>query len=125
MKLKLDENLSRSAAEIFREAGHDVHTVGDEGLLGSTDDDVITVCQREERGLVTLDLDFSNPLIFTPSEYHGIMVLRLSAHPSHDELLLVCRTLLQALEKEAVLGKLWSIERGRVREYRPESSGEN
>lgn len=120
MKLKLDENLSRSAADLFRQAGHDVHTVGDEGLLGAADHDVIFACQREQRGLVTLDLDFSNPLIFNPADYCGIMVLRTPGQPSHDDLLAVCQTLLLALQRETVVGRLWSIERGRVREYRPD-----
>jgi len=37
VKLKLHENLGRSVAVRLREAGHDVDTVGDEGLLGTKD----------------------------------------------------------------------------------------
>jgi hypothetical protein len=33
---------------------------------------------RDTIRLVTLDLDFSNPLLFKPSEYSGIAALRLS-----------------------------------------------
>ncbi len=118
MKLKLDENLGRAAADLLRQAGHDIETVGSEGLSGSPDEEVIAMCQREQRGLVTLDLDFSNPLVFRPAGYSGIMVLRLPAKPSHEALLTACRTLLRALEQDSVVGKLWSVERGRIREYR-------
>lgn len=125
MRLKLDENLGRAAADLFRHAGHEVETVREEGLSGSSDEEVIATCKQEQRGLVTLDLDFSNPLVFHPARYWGIMVLRLSAKPSHEALLTVCRTLLQALERDSVVGKLWSVERGRIREYRPADWEEN
>lgn len=122
MKLKLDENLGHGAAEMFRQAGHEVQTVGDEGLSGASDHVVVAACKAEHRGLVTLDLDFSNPLIFAPAEYAGIMVLRLPAKPSHEDLILVCRTLLTALENQSPAGQLWSVERGRIRVYRPDAS---
>ena len=34
MKLKLDENLSRRAADLIRAAGHDAIMVADQGLAG-------------------------------------------------------------------------------------------
>ena len=76
------------------------------------------MCRREQRCLVTLDLDFSNPLRFKPWEYAGIAVLCLPAKPSHDDLLLVCRTLMATLAQETIIGKLWTVQRGRIREYR-------
>lgn len=124
MKLKLDENLGHTAANSFRAAGYDVATVRSQGLSGSPDEDVIALCQREQRCLVTLDLDFSNPLVFQPWEYTGIAVLRLPAKPSQDDMLLACRTLVRALEQDRIVGKLWSVERGRIREYRPDRPDE-
>lgn len=125
MNLKLDENLGYAAADLFRQAGHAVETVRAEGLAGASDDDIIAACQREGRGLVTLDLDFSNPLIFKPSDYPGIAVLRVPRKPSHEDLLMVCRSLLRALENDSLVGKLWSVERSRIREYRPEEPDES
>jgi predicted nuclease of predicted toxin-antitoxin system len=77
VNLKLDENLGHTAAELFREAGHGVETVHSQRLSGAPDAEVIALCRREQRCLVTLDLDFSNPLMFKPWEYAGIAVLRL------------------------------------------------
>lgn len=119
MKLKLDENLGRAAADLFLKAEHDIETVRSEGLSGAADRDVIAACHREQRGLITLDRDFSNPLIFPPGDYSGIMVLRLPAKPTPADLLAACQTLLRALEGDSAVGKLWSVERGRIREYRP------
>jgi len=124
VKLKLDENLGHSAADVFRKAGHDVATVRGQQLAGAADRDVIATCRRERRCLVTLDLDFGNPLVFAPSDYSGIAVLRLPPRPSHDDLLVACGTLVRALKQSDIAGKLWIVERGRIREYRPETPEE-
>lgn len=120
MNLKLDENLGHTADELFRQAGHGVETVHSQRLSGAPNAEVIAMCRREQRCLVTLDLDFSNPVMFEPWEYAGIAVLRLPAKPSHDDLLLACRTLIAALAQETVTGKLWTVQRGRIHEYRPD-----
>jgi len=125
MNLKLDENLGAAVAELLRAAGHDAETVRGQGLAGADDRDVIAACRKEGRCLVTLDLDFGNPLLFTPSEYSGIAVLRLPSKPSYSDLLIACRTLVQALEQSDIAGKLWIVQRGRIREYRPETPEED
>ncbi|WP_437924775.1 DUF5615 family PIN-like protein [Sorangium sp. So ce291] len=86
MKLKLDENLGRRAADLFRKAGHDVATVPEQGLCSASAPTVIDVCKAEGRCLVTLDLDFSNPVRFRPANYPGIAVLRLPPRPSPKDL---------------------------------------
>jgi predicted nuclease of predicted toxin-antitoxin system len=117
MKIKLDENLGRRAQQPFRDHGHDTLTVADERLCSAADQTLIEACRREGRALVTLDLDFGNPLLFRPSEYAGIAVLRLPPKPSHTALLAVVQTLLGALAKGEISGKLWIVEPSRLREY--------
>ncbi|MGD9701430.1 MAG: DUF5615 family PIN-like protein [Acidimicrobiia bacterium] len=56
MKLKLDENLGRRSAVRLRGAGHDVHTVRDEGLSGTSDSAVLAAAVDEGRALVVLAL---------------------------------------------------------------------
>ena len=60
MKLKLDENIPTSARARLAQLGHDVDTVLDENLGGTVDSEVWTAAQREQRLLVTQDLDFSD-----------------------------------------------------------------
>lgn len=120
MKLKLDENLGRRAVELLAQADHGVATVVSEGLSSAADEDLIEICRRERRCLVTLDLDFSNPLLFKPSEYAGIAVLRLPRKPSHDDLLAAVQTLIGGLGQGNIDGRLWIVQKGRVREYQEE-----
>ncbi len=71
MKLKLDENLGHRALAILHGAGHDVTTVPQQNISGIPDRDLIDLCGTENRALVTLDLDFANPLQFLPDNYAG------------------------------------------------------
>jgi predicted nuclease of predicted toxin-antitoxin system len=74
MRFKLDENLSRSVAELFRSAGHDAMTVREQGLHAAPDDWVFEVAVREGRILVTLDRDLGQVLRFPPDASAGIIV---------------------------------------------------
>lgn len=125
MRLKLDENLGKSAAEVLQQAGHEVATVPSQRLFGVEDRPLIETCRREGRCLVTLDLEFGNPLLFKPSDYPGIVVLRLPPRPTPQDLLDAVHTLIGGLDRESVMGKLWVVQRGRIREYQPEEEHSN
>jgi predicted nuclease of predicted toxin-antitoxin system len=119
VRFKLDENLGNRGAEL-RKSGHQVSTVFEQQLNGASDPMVASVCAEERRCLITMDKDFTNPLLFPPQNYAGIVVLRLSSNPDGNEILDALRTFLLALDDfENIVGKLWIVRRNRVREYRP------
>ena len=60
MKVKLDENVTAAASALFMEAGHETHTVTDEGLNGVDDEQLFAVCVREDRLLITFDVGFGD-----------------------------------------------------------------
>jgi hypothetical protein len=67
--------------------------------------------------LVTLDLEFGNPLLFKPSEYEGIAVLRPAGKASMDRLKALARSLIQGLATRDIRRELWIVEIGRIREH--------
>ena len=119
MKLKLDENLGLRWAARLRDAGHDVDTVHDEGLRGADDRTVLGAAVEAGCVLVTLDLDFSNPLRFPPAVTAGIAVLRVSDRPGLDEIDAVVQRLTAALAAGELTGHLWVVDAGRARQYQP------
>jgi Domain of unknown function (DUF5615) len=78
---------------------------------------VLAAAVRERRALVTLDLDFANPLRFPPAETTGIAVLRVREAPGRGDLDIVVDRLVIALATADVTGELWIVERDRVRQY--------
>jgi predicted nuclease of predicted toxin-antitoxin system len=114
MQFKLDENLPPEAAELLRQAGHDVRTVFDQGLRSHSDPEVIAACQAESRVLLSLDLDFSNILLFPPERFTGVVVRRMH-RPGRSAVTILVRRLLPHLESRPVVGTLWIVDEARVR----------
>jgi len=114
MLVKVDENLHPDAAALLASAGHDAVTVFDQGLRGHADDDIAAVCHREQRVLVTLDLDFSDIRQYPPGDYAGIIVLRL-VDTSRAAVLRALGQVLPLLGVEPLVGHLWIVEEQRVR----------
>ena len=58
MRWLLDQGLPRTAAILLREQSMDAVHVGDIGMAGASDPEILEVVERENRIVVTLDADF-------------------------------------------------------------------
>ena len=114
MRFKLDENLPLTLLSVFAAAGHDAHTVAQEGLAGSKDPRIAEACRTEGRALVTLDVDFADIRVYPPAEYPGLMVLRLRSQ-AVPHVVGVITQVLTLLTTEQLTGRLWLVEEGQVR----------
>lgn len=120
MNVKLDENLGNlRVATWLRLAGHNVVTVREQGLTSTPDEQLIRICRSEGRCLITSDRGFGNRMRFIPSEYAGIVVIRLQSRHTFADLREAIDALILALEEAEVTGKLWIIQGGSIQEYRP------
>ena len=90
-----------------------------QALQSATDRELLARCVAEGRALVTLDLDFANPLVFPPARHSGVAVLRLPRKPAHTDLDQAIGTLVGALRGQSLGQQLWIVEIGRVRVYSP------
>jgi predicted nuclease of predicted toxin-antitoxin system len=114
MKFKLDENLPLSALSIFRDNGFDVFNVREEGLTGCSDDHLISVCLKEKRVLVTLDLDFSDIRRYQPDGLNGIIVIR-AYKQNNNYIISILKKIFPLLKVENLTGKLMIVEDDRIR----------
>jgi hypothetical protein len=65
--------------------------------------------------LVTLDLDFANPLVYPPAGHSGVAVLRLPRKPTRADLDHLIATMAEALRGQSLERQLWIVEAGRIR----------
>lgn len=114
MKFKIDENLPIEVADLLSRSGYDAATVIDQALGGHPDGDIATVCQREQRALVTIDIDFADIRAYPPRLYAGLIVLRLKQQDK-PTVLQVMAKILPTLATEPLAGQLWIVEERRIR----------
>ena len=114
MRAKIDENMPVEAAHLLGEAGWNTSTVHEEHLSGAADQLVIAACQREDRVLFSLDLDFGDIRKYPPEAYPGIVVLR-PVEPDRDAVLALLATALPAFAHEPIRQRLWIVEPTRIR----------
>lgn len=114
MRFKIDENLPTTVADLLRSRGHDADTVGEENLAGARDREIYATCQREERIVITLDLDFADIRQYPPERGAGIVVLRLERQRKEHVLKFLPR-LLRLLESESLTGCLCIMDEIRTR----------
>ena len=114
MQFKLDENLPASLVTLFTAAGHDAVSASAQDLQGAPDKTISAVCQSEGRALVTLDVGFADIRAYPPSDYAGVIVLRLR----HQDVRYVSATItrvLNLMQDRRIGRELWIVEDDRVR----------
>ncbi len=114
MKFKIDENLPDVCSSLLNNIGYDTESVVQENIQGCSDHYLIEVCKKENRILITLDLDFSNIRAYPPGDNPGIIILRLSEQ-SIDTVKNAINRLVIAFDHDVPDHKLWIVDETRVR----------
>lgn len=114
LRFKVDENLPLEVAEHLRDGGYDAASVQEEALQGAMDDDLIDICLKEQRILVTLDLDFADIRVYPPQNYPGLIVLRLHKQDKIS-LLKVWQRTVPLLDKEPIEQRIWIVDESHIR----------
>ena len=113
MKLLLDADVPRSFLSRLKDYGHDVSDVRDISKTALKDAEVFAAAQKENRILITRDLDFSNILMYPPAKSCGIIVLRTHLLSKEE----IFRILLEAIQspQKQLQGTLVIVQKDRLR----------
>ncbi len=117
VKAKIDEDLPASIAEMFRDAGHDAMTVGEQGFNGYSDDRLWQEIQHERRVLITADIAVADPRAHPPGTHAGIVLFRLDDE-SREAYLALARLLLAWPDIENLHGAITVVTPTRIRSRR-------
>lgn len=114
MKIKLDENITVAAKEVFLSCGHETRSIHDEAMAGALDRALWRVCQHEERMLVTFDRGFGDVRFYPPGTHFGVVLLRL-IDQQPDIVLGVLARFLAVYDLDRLAGCLVVVDDQRVR----------
>ena len=105
MRVLLDEDVHVKLIDWLVSSGHDVARVPS----GTKNGQVLALALQQNRILITRDKDFSNRLMYPPSRYLGIVVLRVHP-PLLEKLISVLRRLLAEVQPEQFKGRVFLLE---------------
>ena len=112
MKLLADEHIERELVDWLRATGHDVLWVA-QSMPSAPDPDLIDVAVREDRVILTKDLDFGELIFRAGSRVRGLILLRLATRNPAQRLELI-RTMWPEIESRC-LGHLVVLSPHRIR----------
>ena len=118
LEFLLNANLSPETASFLRELGFDVKCLLEENLSAIPDEEVIEIAKKEDRVIVTFDLDFGQIYHFREKQKVGIVVLRLE-----DQTVESVNSVLQSFfanfkgQEDKIQKSLIIVEKGRYRFY--------
>lgn len=114
MRLLTDLHVSRRTVEALQRFGHDVSTVAEALAPTATDQEIVDEAIRDDRVIVTQDLDFSALVAVSGRSVPSVVSLRLSS--SRVEVVNArLELVLLALESELNAGAIVVVEDVRVR----------
>lgn len=114
MRFKVDESLPVEVAMMLRDAAHDAVTVAEQDLRGESDVLLAEAVRRENRALITLDLDFADIRAYPPEDYAGIIVMRVGRQ-GKAQVLGVFERILPLLDREPLTRHLWIVDEQTIR----------
>ena len=114
MSILLDQCVPVKFLRYLRDWGYEATLMSEHIQVDAPDEDVIALAQRLDAALLTVDMDFSNILIYPPDQYAGIIVMRFRVQ---EESMLVnsLQTALNDLYRDGLRKVLVIVESDRYR----------
>lgn len=117
MKFLADMPISPKTVNYLKSLGHDIYRISDKGLPKAKDSEIVAIAIREQRTVLTTDLDFSAIIATSQKTIPSAIIFRLSDE-SHENINALLENILPKIEGEILKGAIVVIEddRFRVRE---------
>jgi predicted nuclease of predicted toxin-antitoxin system len=84
MRILADECVYQITVDVIRSWGFSVITAQEAGLAGYKNGDVLAYAQNNTLIFLTRDKDFTDVRIYPPSDFNGIIVIKISPSNQHD-----------------------------------------
>lgn len=110
IKLLADENIPQSIVGFLRDRGFDVKEVSGAPMAGASDNQVMDLAFKEQRGLLTFDKHFANILLYPPSSHHGIIRIRIHS-PLIEDIIQAFNQVLKEFDLNTMGGSSIVLER--------------
>ena len=114
MRLLLDANIAPVVAERLRAAGHDAVHLRELGLARLRDEDVMGLADREQRIVITQDLDFARLAAELDAVPVSVVILRLRT-PTADQVFNRVTAALLRYGADLLTGAVLAIDDSRIR----------
>jgi predicted nuclease of predicted toxin-antitoxin system len=114
VRFLIDESLSARVAYFLEIEGHDTIHVGELGLLGAPDTDVMRSAVDSERIVVSADTDFGELLAVGRHPGPSVVLFRRAPHRPEEQARLLLASLAEA-EESLMQGAVVVVSRDRVR----------
>ena len=114
MRFLIDMPVSPLIIGWLREEGHDAVHAAYVGLSRASDEEIITRAQREDRVIVTADLDYTRLLALAGSRGLGIILFRAGNY-SNKEMLELMKRVLTTVSTEQLLDSIVVVDKKSIR----------
>jgi predicted nuclease of predicted toxin-antitoxin system len=111
----IDEDISRSTAQIIKKKGFEVLDARDCGLKGKSDEEIFKFAQKKKAVILTGDMGFGNLLRFPVGSHAGIVIAHFPNEMPTSEINRQIIVAFDSLTENDFKGNLIIIEPGRVR----------
>lgn len=109
MRILLDANVAPRVARQLAVAGYDALHVGDVGMLGEPDEEILAYAAKDGRVIVSTDSDFATLLALAGLSVPSLVLLRSADHLPPDEQGVLLLENLPGLRDELAAGALVAL----------------
>lgn len=114
MKFLADMPISPKTVSYVRSLGHDIYRISEKGLPKAKDSEIVDRAIKEQRIILTMDLDFSAIIAKSQKSTPSAIIFRLSDE-SYENINILLKDILPRVENEILKGAIVIIEDDRFR----------